>query len=564
VTISEMIATRSEVAAERGVVSAGHPLEVEAGLAALHAGGNAIDATVAAAFAGFVVEPASCGLGGYGRLAIRLGDSGRFVTIDHYARAPAAARAGMFSVDPTKPMKYYGFPHTQGMQAEIGTSAPAVPGAVAGLIAAHEMFGRLKLARLLEPAIGYAEAGIPVDWVLQFTIGARLAEIRRHQAAAEFLLRDGAPPKAEGPFGPGDRLDTSALAATLRRIATQGAAGFHDGPVADAIARACTVLTAEDLRSYRPRALAEKPTPYRGHQVATAFDQVGIGALNILSAFDLPALGRDSLEFRHLMLEALACAFVDNMTHYGDPDFEKSPVEGLASPAFGRSRAGMLRLDAALPRPVAAADPWPFQDETLKPEKLPDRPSAARLAGTSQMAAADREGNVTSLITSLSSSFGSLVYVPEVGVWLNNAMQNFDPRPGLMNSIRPGKMPIFAAPALVASGAGRAAFAACGSGGYRIETGVLHAFVHAADFGLSVQQAIDAPRVHCQGEDSFVDARLPPEIRERLAAMGHRIVVQQDLPGTNCFGRVCGVAIMPDGSLRAGSGPAWNSAAGGY
>jgi gamma-glutamyltranspeptidase/glutathione hydrolase len=563
-SVSEMIASRSEIAAERGVVSAGDPLEVEAGLAALRAGGSAVDATIAAAFAGFVVEPASCGLGGYGRLAIRLGDSGRFVTIDHYARAPKAARADMFAVDPARPMKYYGFPHTQGMRAESGPTAPAVPGAVAGLVAAHEMFGRLKLTKLLEPAISYAEAGIPVDWLMQHTIGARLAEIRRHKAAAEFLLRDDAPPRADGPLGSGEKLDTSALAKTLKRIATKGAAGFHDGPVADAIERACVVLTAEDLRGYRPRILAEKPTPYRGYHVTTAFDQVGIEALNILSAFDVGAFGRDSLEFRHLMAEALACAFIDNMTHYGDPDFENSPVEGLASPGLGNHRAAMLRLDGALPRPVEPADPWPFQDEALKPETLPDEPSMARLTGTSQMAAADRDGNITSLITSLSSSFGSLVYVPEVGVWLNNAMQNFDPRAGMMNSIRPGKMPIFAAPALVASSEGRSAFAACGSGGYRIESGVLHSFLHAVDFGLSVQQAIDAPRLHCQGEETYVDARIPPAIRDELARMGHRIVVQQDLPGTNCFGRVCAVAILPDGSLRAGSGPAWNSVAGGY
>jgi gamma-glutamyltranspeptidase/glutathione hydrolase len=285
--------------------------------------------------------------------------------------------------------------------------------------------------------------------------------------------------------------------------------------------------------------------------------------LNILSAFDLAALGCNSLEFRHLMAEALACAFVDNMTHYGDPDFERSPIEGLASPKFGRARARTLQLEAALPRPVEPADPWPFQDETLKPKRLPIGPSAARIAGTSQMAAADHEGNVVSLVTSLSSSFGSLVYVPQVGVWLNNAMQNFDPRPNMMNSIRPGKMPIFAAPVLVAAGSDRTAYAACGSGGYRIETGVLHAFVHTADFGLTVQPAIDAPRVHCQGEDTFVDARIPTKVRERLAAMGHRVVVQRDLPGANCFGRVCAVAIAADGTLRAGSGPAWNSAAGG-
>jgi gamma-glutamyltranspeptidase/glutathione hydrolase len=559
---SEMIASRSEVVAGQGVVAAGHMREAEAGIEMLRAGGNAIDAVVAAAFAGFVVEPASCGIGGYGRLAIRLAD-GRFVAVDHYLRAPAVARPDMFAVDPSRTDKYYGFPHTMGLQAEMGPMAPGVPGAVAGLCAAQAMFGRLRLARVMEPAIGLAEDGVPVDWTLQLTIAARIADIRRHPDAAAFLLRDGAPPAASGPLGAGERLDTRALAGMLKAIADHGAAGLYEGKTAAAIARACAVLTADDLRAYRPRILIERPSRYRGHDVVTTWDQVGTEALNILACFDLASMGRDSVAFRHVMAEALACAFADNMTHYGDPDFEQSPVEGLASPAFAAARAAGIVADRVLPRPVAAADPWPFQDDAVRPQRLPI-PSTARIEGTSQMVAADRAGNVATLITSLSSSFGSLVYVPEAGVMLNNGMQNFDPRPGTMNCIRPGKMPIFAAPALIAAADGGGVFGASGSGGYRIETGVLHAFVHAADFGLSVQAAIDAPRVHCQGTDTFVDARIAPSVRDALAGMGHRVVVQRDLPGVNCFGRVAAVAIAADGTMRAGSGPAWATAAAGY
>jgi gamma-glutamyltranspeptidase/glutathione hydrolase len=181
------------------------------------------------------------------------------------------------------------------------------------------------------------------------------------------------------------------------------------------------------------------------------------------------------------------------------------------------------------------------------------------------MAAADRAGNVATLITSLTGGFGSLVLVPGTGVLLNNAMRNFDPRPGQANCIAPGKMPVFGAPSLVAARGGRAVFGACGSGGYRIIDGVLHAMVHALDFGMGVQAAVDAPRVHCQGRETYVDARIPADVQTALIELGHRIVVQEVVPGMPYFGRVNAIFIdQRTGLLHAGSGPAWSTAVAGY
>jgi len=557
------------IAGERGVVAAGHPLEVEAGLAMMRAGGNAIDALVAAAFTGFVVEPASCGVGGYGHLSVRVGATGDMISIDHYVRAPAAARPDMFAIDHAKPFKYYGFPHSVGMKAERGHLAPAVPGAVAGLCTAQAMFGRLRLAQILEPAIAAAESGVPMSWSLLLVLAPLLDEFRALPEAAALLLRDGRLPKPPGQLGGGDRLDFSDLAGTLRLIAAHGAAGFYDGPVAAAIERECTrhggILTAADLASYRPRILRETPLRYRDYAYVTCFDQVGYEALNILGHFDLARLGVDSPAYRHVMAEALACGFVDSMTHYGDPDFERAPIAGLASAEFGAARARMIALDRALARPVAAADPWKFDANGAPPIAIDAAPGIAKLDGTSQMVAADRDGNVASLITSLTSSFGSLVLVPGTGIFLNNSMQNFDPRPDQANSIKPGKMPIFAAPALVAARKDGSCFAAGGSGGYRITSGVLHAFVHHVDFQHEVQAAIDAPRVHCQGQQTYVDGRIAPEIRTALAAMGHVLITQTEDPGLNAYGRVCAVALdRRTGLLTAGAGPSWGAAAGGW
>ena len=185
-----------------------------------------MDAVVAAAFVGFVVEPASCGPGGYGHLAAYLPRSGGFVTVDHGPRVPAAARPDMFEIaDDDKPL-YYGWPATAGRRNEWGPSAVAVPGAVAGLCAAHARFGRLPLAQVLEPAIEAAERGLDVSWSLVLFVNERLAEIRRFPHTAALLLRDGDPPRPPGWGGVRDRIDLSELAGTLRLIAAEGRRGL--------------------------------------------------------------------------------------------------------------------------------------------------------------------------------------------------------------------------------------------------------------------------------------------------------------------------------------------------
>jgi gamma-glutamyltranspeptidase/glutathione hydrolase len=560
---------RTEVVAERGVATGGHEKEAEAGVRILQQGGNAVDAVVAAAFTGFVVEPSSCGLGGYGRMSLFLAERREFVTIDAYVRAPQKSRPDMFEIDSSVPYLYYGHPQTVGGKSQRGYLAAAVPGAVAGLCAAHEMFGRLRLAQVLEPAIEAAEAGLPVSWSLALMIRDRLEVIRELPHTAALLLRNGDPPRAANPWQAGDRLDMTDLARTLRLIGEQGPAAFYAGPVAEAIEREFAsgggILTAADLAAYRPKIMRENPARYRDHDYISAYDQVAYEALNILDQFDLRALGPDSVEFRHLAAEAVGHAFVDNMVHYGDPDFARSPVNGLASRAFAVERARGIRPDRAAPRPILAGNPWPYEAAADAPEVLPAEPTIAQLAGTTQMAAADQAGNLVTLITSLTGSFGSMVLVPGTGVILNNSMQNFDPRPEHPNCIQPGKMPIFAAPPIVASRDGQAVFGGCGSGGYRIETGVLHAMMYALDFGLTAQPAVDGLRVHCQGQATYVDSRLPAEVQARLAEMGHEVVPLTEEPNATNFGRINAITRDPKtGVMRTGTGPAWSTAAAGY
>lgn len=555
-----------EVVSHRGVISCGHIREAEAGARIIEDGGNAVDAVVAAAFTGFVAEPAACGLGGSGHLALFLADRGQFVSVDHGVRAPQAARPDMFPVDPAEPLTYYGWPRTIDRANEWAARSVAVPGAVAGICEAHQRFGRLPLAQVLEPAIEAAEAGVPITWDLIVAIVGRLEQIEALPNASALLLRSGRPPKLSDdggvPDGVADRIDTSSMVATLREISCHGADGFYRGWVAAAIERETLrgggILTADDLSSYRPRINVEAGAMYRGLRYSTASDPVGYEVLNILSRFDLAEYGPDSAEYRHVMAEALAHAFVDNMHHYADPDFGPSPVAGLMSPEFAAVRASGIRLDRAAPRPISPGDPWAYQSE--QPDTR-TRPSSAGMSGTSQMVATDAEGNVAALITLHPSAFGSLVYVPDGGFFLNNAMRNFDPRPDRANCIAPGKMPIFAVPAIAAERDGVGVFGAAGSGGYRITSGVVHALVNHVDFGMSVQQAVNCPRVHCQGGDLFVDSRIPETVQRRLQELGHVVVTQSEVPAPTNFARVSAVARdSATGEMSAGSNPSWNTA----
>jgi gamma-glutamyltranspeptidase/glutathione hydrolase len=570
---SQIAANRSEVVSERGVVSCGHIKEAEAGVRMLEEGGNAVDAVVAAAFTGIVVEPASCGVGGYGHMALFLSGTRQLVCVDHYVRAPAAASAGMFEVDPSEPITYYGWPRTVDRRNEWGAMSIAVPGAVAGLCAAHQRWGRRPLAQVLEPAIEAADAGVEVTWDLVLAIVGRLAEIEAQPNAAAMLLPGGRPPKLpeDGGLAGGvsERIDTAPLANTLRDIALHGAEGFYRGHVAKLIEREAQtgggILTAEDLSSYRPIITVEPGAWYRGVRYCTARDPVGYEALGILSCFDLGRYGPDGAEYRHLMAEAIGHAFVDSMHHFTDSNFGPNPLSGLTSPHFVASRAAGIRLDRAAPRPIAPGDPWAYERQDSAADATDARPpSASAHSGTSQMVAADSAGNMVALITSLTSAFGSLVLVPEAGFFLNNAMRNFDPRPDRANRIAPGKTPIFAVPAIAAERDGSGVFAAGGSGGYRITSGVLHTLVNHLDFGMRVQQAVDSPRVHCQGTETFVDSRIPGAVQERLRELGHVVVEQSEMPAPVNFARVSAVARdASNGELSAGSSPSWNTAAAG-
>ena len=554
-----MLGTRAEARSTRGVVSAGHVHAVRAGLRALEQGGNAIDAVISGAFAAFVAEPNNAGLGGYGHLGAFLANGTGFLTVDHGPRAPAAARPDMFEVV-DGPLDGHDWPAVVDDRNFVGALAPAVPGAVSGLWAAHQRAGRLRWEALLEPAIELAHEGLEVTWVLQIEIANRLPEIAARPDLAAILLPEGRIPRSRSADTPGERLNQTELAHTLRRIAAEGPDAFYRGEVAAAIARALGpgggILTEEDLAAYASRVLSEPPATYRGLEYITALDTVGYETLGILEHFDLAATPAAGAENLHLLAEAMGHAFADGATYSDDPDFTTNPVTDLGGPAFAATRAAVIRADRAAGRPIVPTAPW------LAPGDPARSTSMGGVHGTTQVVAADSDGNLAALITTIGADFGSLVAVPGTGIILNNSMINYDPRPGRSNSIAPGKMPFFAVPVLVAARGGRAAFAAAGSGGYPILAGVINTTVGVIDHGLGVQAAIDLPRVHSQGNRTFVDSRADAETLNRLRELGHDVVLQDVTPGELAFSRVSAVTV-DDGALTAGAGPAWSTAVGG-
>ena len=559
---SHNLNTQSNLSFEQGVCSAGHPLAAEAGAWAIQQGGTAIDALVAAAFTAFVVEPASCGLGGYGHFSVYLAKENRYIGFDAYCRAPLSASPDMFELDMSSPTTYYGHPHTVGNKAEHGPIAPAVPGAVAGCCDLLEAHGTLPLDTVLVPAIAAAEQGIPFLWSDLLHI-AGLGDTLSDLPDTDAILRPGG--RLSDTYECSASLDGKALAKTLRLIAKKGKAGFYQGRVAKAIEQYVQglggILSRQDLAQYAPRIWHEPAAHYRDYRYISCFDQVAYEALNILDGYDLTKYGADSYAYRHLVAEALGIAFTDNMTWYGDPDFENAPIQGLADPRFAASRRKDIRMRRAIDRPIQPGNPWPYDPGFSGTEGEDISPTQGKIAGTSQVAVADRAGNLASCCISVGSAYGSRVYVPEVGIFLNDAMQNFDPRPNHLNSIHPGKMPIFAAPALVACLGDQGRFAASGSGGYRIQTGVLHTFMNYVDHQMDIQSAVDHPRVHCQGQETVADRRIPVNIRTKLEQAGHNLTTVSAAPGRNHFGRICAVSRDPSsGELRGGAGPSWSTA----
>jgi gamma-glutamyltranspeptidase/glutathione hydrolase len=470
---------RSDSAAVTGtdVVASDAPLASRAGIEILAAGGNAVDAAVATGFALAVVYPEAGNLGGGGFTVIRMAD-GTTAAIDYREVAPLAATRTMFLDDSGRATN----------RSVVGPLASGVPGSVAGLIAAHTRFGSLPRARVMAPAIRLASEGFAVDSQLARSLD-RHSRLIAQFAGAQLFLPDGKALTA------GATLRQPALARTLRAIADSGAGAFYNGPLSQIVAAdlraAGSIITAEDLRRYQPAFRAPLRGTYRELSLITmpppSSGVTLLEALNILEGFEMPRFG--SARYAHRVAAALQRAFTDRNALLGDPAFIDVPVERLVS----KEHAAAHRA-------------------TIGPRALPSRalpPPEHDGAQTTHYAVVDRAGNAVSTTTTINDLYGSGVYLPNAGFFMNDEMDDFAANPGKpnlygliqgeQNAIQPGKRMLSSmVPTIVMGRDDRPLLIVGGRGGPRIISATLQTILNVLDHRMSVVDAVNAPRLHHQ------------------------------------------------------------------
>jgi gamma-glutamyltranspeptidase/glutathione hydrolase len=507
-----LAASLAPVAAEHGMVVAAQHLATQVGVDVLKRGGNAVDAAVAVGYALAVVYPAAGNLGGGGFMTLQMAD-GRKTFLDFREKAPLAATANMYLDKDGNVVK--------GLST-YGHLAVGVPGSVSGLEFARKKYGTQARATLLKPAVQLAQKGFTLTQgdldILQTATDA----FRKDPSSAAIFLNHGQP------FKVGDKLVQKDLAKTLQTISQRGTDGFYKGPVAAAIARSSKqgggLITQTDLDQYRTRELAPIECDYRGYHVVSAPPPSSGGVvicemLNILEGYPLKDLGFRSAQSVHYQIEAMRHAYVDRNSYLGDPDFVSNPVARLTDKAY----AAQIR---------AVIDPnQAGVSKDLKPGVAPHEGT-----NTTHYSIADRWGNAVAVTYTLNDWFGAKVTAAGTGVLLNNEMDDFTVKAGVpnlyglvqgeANAIAPGKRPLSSMSPTILSKDGQPVMVLGTPGGSRIITAVLLTLLNTIDYGMSLQEAVDAPRFHQQwlpDVTSVENFALSPDTRKLLEASGQKL-----------------------------------------
>jgi len=476
----------------RNVVSTSHPLGAQAGLKMLQAGGNAVDAAIAAAATMTVVEPCSNGLGS--DLFCILWDGKGLQGLNASGSAPAAWTPGYFRGK-------YG--HEARTPPKRGWDSVTVPGAVAGWMALHEQHGRLPFADLMAPAIEIAERGYAVPVIVQhkWTNAASLPEITQQPGFAQAFLPHGRAPHV------GERFAFAEAARTLRLVAETRGEAFYRGEVAAAIAAHARAnggaMTEADLAAYRPEWVTPIRKDYRGYTVheipPNGQGIAALIALGILDRFDMASLPVDGTASQHLQIEAMKLAFADVYRHVGEPRAMTVTAEQMLDDAYLDERARLI-------------DPARAQDFG---------PGLAPQGGTIYLSAADESGMMVSLIQSNYMGFGSGVVVPGYGVSLQNRGHGFTLDESRANVVGPGKRPFHTIIPAFLTRDGQPVMSFGVMGGDMQPQGHLQTLVRMIDYHQNPQAACDAPRWRVNS--GLVNAEQGLAAAEGLKALGHRV-----------------------------------------
>ena len=535
-----------------GAIATVDVLASRAGLEVLRAGGNAVDAAVAAAAVLGVTEPFSCGIGGGGFMVVYRASDGNVTTIDHRETAPSAMRPNSFWEG--------GAPLTFTQARWSGLSA-GVPGTVRGWDEALTRFGTMSLDQVLQPAIRVARDGFQVDQVFSDQVSAVVDFFDDISSTEEvFLDPDGTAPDVGSTFRNPD------MALAYERIAHLGVKGFYRGAIPDAMVTAVQnppltpdanhvwrpgVMTMRDVRAYRaplrdPTRLSYRELDVYGMGPPSSGGSTVGEALNILEGWDLGSLPRE--QALHYYLEASAFSFADRNAYLGDSDFVEVPLTGLLSDGFAAERRALITEQAST-KPVPAGDPWPFNGGGGAAAT-----AAATAAGgenTTHLTVADRWGNVVTYTYTIESTGGNGITVPGWGFLLNNELTDFNfdllDHP---NSVEGGKRPRSSMSPTIVFADGRPVLALGSPGGSMIITTVLQILLNHFDFGMTLPDAIAAPRASQRNTASvFAEPAFRSAWEAALTARGHAFTTTAEI------GAATGIAFLPDGVRVAAAEP---------
>ncbi|ROM70721.1 gamma-glutamyltransferase [Pseudomonas brassicacearum] len=511
-------ASQAPVAAENGMVVTAQHLATHVGVDVLKNGGNAVDAAVAVGYALAVVYPAAGNLGGGGFMTLQLAD-GRKTFLDFREKAPLAATADMY------------LDKDGNVVLDLSTRghlAVGVPGTVSGMELALQKYGSKPRAELIAPAIRFAEDGFTLEQgdvdLLETATDVFKKDMRDSGA---IFLHNGEPMQV------GQKLVQKDLAKTLREISAKGADGFYKGWVADALVTSSQankgIITQADLDKYKTRELAPVECDYRGYHIISAPPPSSGGVvlcqiMNILDGYPMKDLGFHSAQGMHYQIEAMRHAYVDRNSYLGDPDFVQNPIDHL----LDKNYAAKLR---------AAIEPQKAgESQKIKPGVAPHEGS-----NTTHYSIVDQWGNAVSVTYTLNDWFGAGVMASKTGVILNDEMDDFTAKVGVpnmyglvqgeANAIAPGKAPLSSMSPTIVTKDGKTVMVVGTPGGSRIITATLLTILNVIDYGMNLQEAVDAPRFHQQWmpeETNLETFAASPDTRKLLESWGHKFAGPQD------------------------------------
>ena len=593
----------------RAMVVTNHPLASAAGAEMLLAGGNAVDAAVAALFALTVVEPMMVGILGGGMAHLRLPD-GRHVVLDGLSTAPGAAHGAMYETVSDALPRYR---ETAGRANQVGPLAVAVPGALAGWCRALRDFGTFSIADVTAPTVRLAERGFTATPYLADCVADLASDLGRDPGLSALFLPGGAPLRA------GARVVQPEYAETLRTIAREGADALYTGELGGALVEAMSrtggLVTRADLGAYRVIERDPIRGAYRGFEILGPPPPASSGVhmaqmLNLLEGFDVGAMGFGSPDAVHLLAEVMKIAFADRAVATADPAFVEVPVERITDKGYAERRRRLIdpartrRWEPGVSAAAAMSGParqagrdahggsgalggsgtpdgsgahggsgvpdgsgvsgssrahggsrmssgpgTPGGSGVLDGAGAPDGPGVDAALGrepgcTTHVTVADAEGNVVATTQTINGLFGACVQIPGTGMIANNYMFNFDPHPGRALSVEPGKRVFTSMAPMMVRRDGRLLYALGLPGGLRIFPSALQALVNLLDHGMTLQEAVEAPRIWTEGGAVEMEEAFPEAVEKALAGRGHEVARQQRIGGG-----MNAIAFGGDGSL---------------